>query len=191
MKRFTGKYWLAGNICVIFLMGSAASFADPITYYNDFESGLVGETLYGDAVLEGGSIRLTEAVNDQQGTLVIPDLAPHLLIASWTANFDLLAGPGSTTPADGISFTFGPQTDFSYGEEGMWRFLTVSFDTFDNGDPDHIGIDVKWHNQYLATSDVDPYTDGAWVPVSVTYDADGTLDVFFDGLHQDSVDGEA
>jgi hypothetical protein len=172
----------SGFLVVALLSFSATTPAATFTYQNDFSSDAGAATLLGSAVVVNGSLRLTDALNSQQGVMAVDALAPQLMTASWTATFDLATGPGTSPPADGVSFTFGPQEGAFYGEEGMWRFLVVSFDTYDNGDPDHIGIDVKWHNQYLATSTVNPYTNGEFVPVRVRYDADGTLDVIFNGV---------
>ncbi len=183
MIRLVRNFRISNAFLLVMLMSfSTTTLADTFTYQNDFSAGIGAATLLGDAVVDNGSLRLTEALNSQQGVMVIDDLVTTRLISSWTATFDLAIGPGTSPPADGISFTFGPQEGSFYGEEGLWRFLTVSFDTYDNGDPDHIGIDVKWHSAYLDTSLVNPYTDGAFVPVSVTYDADGTLDVVFNGV---------
>jgi hypothetical protein len=182
MKRSNGNPWLSCSFLIVALVfGVLPSYANAASYTNDFSSDIGAASLEGDAVLDSGSIRLTDSINSQLGMFFIDDLTPGSAISSFTATFDLQIGPGSTTPADGVSFTFGPYKDQDFGEEGLWPLLTVSFDTYDNGDPDHIGIDVKWHNAFLATSFVNPFTDGVFVPVSVIFHPDGTLDVTFDG----------
>ena len=182
MKRSNGNPWLLGALLVaVMIFGGIPTFANAAEYVNDFNSDIGAASLFGDAVLDNGSVRLTDSINSQTGSLIIDDLTPQYAISSFTATFDLLTGPGSDPPADGISFTVGRQPDFAVGEEGLWRLLTISFDTFDNGDPDHIGIDLRFHNNNLATSLTNPFTDGVFVPVTVEFRSDGTLDLTFDG----------
>jgi hypothetical protein len=182
MKRAISNPWLSCSILIVILVfGVLPSYANAVSYVNDFSSDIGAASLTGDAVLDNGSIRLTDSINDQAGSFLIDDLTPGGTISSFTATFDMQIGPGSDPPADGISFTFGPNLGVELREEGRWALLTVSFDTYDNGDPDHIGIDVKFHNNFLATSSVNPFTDGVFVPVSVVFHSDGTLDVVFDG----------
>ncbi|MCZ6852975.1 MAG: hypothetical protein O7G86_03550, partial [Gammaproteobacteria bacterium] len=59
--------------------------------------------------------------------------------------------------------------------------LTISFDTFDNLSSDAIAIEVFEGETLVARNLTNPFTDGSFVPVSVVFDADGTLDLTFDG----------
>jgi hypothetical protein len=150
-------------------------------YVNDFSSSVGSASLFGAAVLDSGNVRLTDNINGQLGSLVIDDLVLGGAVASFTATFDLQTGPGSIPPADGISFNFGQLPNIAVGEEGTGDGLTISFDTFDNGLPDHIGIDVLLNGTVVASDGTNPFTNGVFVPVSVVFDADGTLDLTFDG----------
>ena len=150
-------------------------------YVNDFSSSVGSASLFGDAVLDSGSVRLTDSINSQLGSLVIDEFVPGSTVASFTATFDFQTGPGSFPPADGISFNLGQLPNFAFGEEGTSGGLTISFDTFDNGFPDHIGIDVLVNGTVVASDGTNPFTNGVFVPVSVVFDADGTLDLTFDG----------
>jgi len=87
-------------------------------YVNDFSAGVGPASLLGAAVLESGSVRLTDSINFQLGSLVIDDLVPGGAIASFSGTFDLQMGPGSVPPADGVSFYLGPLPDSAFGEQG-------------------------------------------------------------------------
>ncbi len=151
-------------------------------YVNDFSSSVGPASLFGDAVLDNGSVRLTDSINFQLGSLVIDDVVPGGAVASFAATFDLQTGPGSIPPADGISFNLGPLPNAAFGEEGTFDGFTISFDTFKNPDPDIIGIDVRVNGLIVASNPINPFTNGVFVPVSVVFDSDGTLDLTFDGV---------
>ena len=89
-------------------------------YINDFSASVGPASLFGDAVLDSGSVRLTDSINFQIGSLVINDLVPGGAVASFEATFDLQMGPssGPPGPADGISFNLGPLPDGAFGEGG-------------------------------------------------------------------------
>jgi hypothetical protein len=150
-------------------------------YINDFSSSVGPASLFGDAILDSGSVRLTDSINGRLGSLVIDDLVPGGAVASFAATFDLQTGPGSVPPADGISFNLGPLPNSAFGEEGTFSGLTIAFDTFDNPGPDAVGIDVRVNGAIVATNPTNPFTNGAFVSVSVVFDSDGTLDLTFDG----------
>jgi hypothetical protein len=151
-------------------------------YVNDFSSSVGPASLFGDAVLDNGSVRLTDSINFQLGSLVIDDVVPGGAVASFAATFDLQIGPGSIPPADGISFNLGLLPNAAFGEEGTFDGFTISFDTFKNPDPDIIGIDVRVNGLIVASNPINPFTNGVFVPVSVVFDSDGTLDLTFDGV---------
>ena len=91
-------------------------------YVNDFGSSVGPASVFGDAILESGSVRLTDSINDQLGSLVIDDFVPGGAVASFAATFDLQIGPssGPPGPGDGISFNLGPLPDAAFGEEGCY-----------------------------------------------------------------------
>jgi hypothetical protein len=89
-----------------------------------------------------GSLHLTDAVNSQQGTLLLPASRP---LGSFRAAFKALVGdPTSAEPADGFSFCLGSDLSSSFGEEGSGTGLIVSFDTFRNAGEEAPAIDLKW-----------------------------------------------
>jgi hypothetical protein len=170
--------WLDSVVPVIL---QSAGQPATVAYSNDFRSNVGLSSLFGDAVLEGGSVRLTNNVDFQLGSLVIDDLVQGGAVASFAATFDLQTGPGTGVPADGISFNLGALPDAAFGEEGIFQGLTVSFDTTFNGPHDPIGIDVLVNGTVVARDATNPFTNGFFVPVTVVFNADGTLDLTFDG----------
>ena len=88
-------------------------------YVNDFGADVGPASLFGDAVLDSGSVRLTDSTRNQLGSLVINNLVPGGAVASFTATFDLQMGPGTVPPADGISFNLGSVSGVAFGEEGV------------------------------------------------------------------------
>ena len=94
------------------LAGSFTSnFSDP------FQLGL---WFTGSAVIENGHLVLTPAENSLQGTMIVDDLDSYQALESFTVAFKLQIGPGSGNPADGFSFSFGPDVTAgsNFGEEG-------------------------------------------------------------------------
>ena len=98
------------------LLAAAALSAQAGTFTSDFNSGLpAGTAVYGNAVVEAtggigdsGVLKVTKAINSQSGSFVIEDIDAGNPIAGFDVTFKLLIGGGTATPADGISFCFGP-----------------------------------------------------------------------------------
>ena len=151
------------------------------SYNNDFSSGVGAASLRESAVLDSGSVRLTPNVIDNLGSLVINDLDPGSVVTSFDASFTLAIGPGSTPPADGVSFSFGappPGTD-AFGESGTWSGVAVVFDIFNNGEtPTPPVIRVLWNGVQVAAAQGTLFSSGAFQPVTIHYDSNG-LDVDF------------
>ena len=97
-------------------------------------------TLYGTAKLPTATsdfLSLTEALASQQGGIVIKALAAGGKVANLTVDFEIQIDGGSVPPADGFSFSFGPDIfGSSLGEDGSPKGMSVSFDSFDNGGVD-------------------------------------------------------
>jgi hypothetical protein len=138
--------------------------------------------VFAPAEVNNGNLRLTGTMNSWQATAILADLDPGVAIPRFTASFSLAIGPGSAVPADGMSFVFGQLTDTSdFGEEGPGGFngLTIAADVYDNGGGEAPAIEVKVNDAVVVggRSTRNPYTNGAFVPVTVNLDADGTLDL--------------
>jgi hypothetical protein len=159
--------------------GAAAAFV------SDFNSGLPpGTSVFGSAFVDsaggvGGSgvLKLTSAMNAQQGSFIINSLDASAPINGFTATFKMLIGGGNG--ADGLSFNFAPDLPNEiFGEEGAGTGLTVSFDSFDNGGGEAPAIDAKVGGVVVASvpgSGV--FRTGDFVDVRIHRDSDGTLDV--------------
>jgi hypothetical protein len=142
--------------------------------------------------IENGYLALTYAENSEQGTIVLDELDPGATIASFTANFKVRIGGGSSTPADGIAFFFGSDLDImgTFGEEGPTTAagITVCFDTYDNvdGDPmNGIGeapaIDVKVNGVEITHKMLDVFfmLSDTFTNVVIQLNGNGTMNVVF------------
>ncbi|MCI0748577.1 MAG: Ig-like domain-containing protein, partial [Verrucomicrobia subdivision 3 bacterium] len=163
--------------------GSTTAFS------TDFNSGLPpGTSVFGSAFVDSvggvdgsGVLKLTTALNVQQGSFITGELNGGAPLTAFTATFKMLIGGGNG--ADGLSFNFAndlPDADF--GEEGAGTGLTISFDTFDNGGGEAPAIDAKVGGAVIASvpgSTV--FRTGEFVDVRIHVGTDGTLDVTVNG----------
>lgn len=164
--------------------------------FNDFEIPL-GTTLIGSAgggyvgfeggIENSGVLRLTDAANGQGGSFFITAIDEGTPVSSFTANFKLRIGGGTAVPADGLSFVWAPalNTTTVFGEDGAGEGLTVSFDTYDNAAGEAPAFDILWKGTIIATAKVPIatlLTDDAFADVTIRLEADGTVDLQYDGL---------
>jgi hypothetical protein len=139
----------------------------------------------------------------QNGSYVLPEFNGGEAIQSFTATFKAAVGGGSSLGAQGFSFVLAgdlpsdPATTFREGG-GTSQGLVISFDTIDNlagfnaegNDPgDAPGIIVKIGGAKVAARSfrgIQTYpansTATRFAPVEVKLEADGTLDVTYDGI---------
>lgn len=171
---------------------SAATAAYAGSYSTDFDSGLPPDTLvfnwahwdFFGGVGDSGVVKLTEAFNSQEGSLILPDLDGGAEITGFTAAFKMKIGGGAATPADGVSFNFAPDLpDWSFGEEGAGTGLTISFDTFDNGGGEAPAIDVKRGGTVIASAkgNLNLFRTDDFVNVLVQVSPGGTLNLTVGG----------
>ncbi|MEY2408974.1 MAG: hypothetical protein QOF48_1644, partial [Verrucomicrobiota bacterium] len=154
-------------------------------FSTDFASGVpAGSAIYGNAHVDGGYLHLTDAVNSQQGSIIINDLLNGAPLGTFTMTMKVLLGQGTTPPADGLSVSIANNIpNASFGEEGEGTGLTVSFDSYDNGGAEAPAIDVKYGGTTIAHTPVPSVeTGGQFVPVSIVLHADGTLDLTANGV---------
>lgn len=152
------------------------------SFSTDFNAGLpAGSVLSGSAAVDGGVLKLTPAASDSLGSWMLADLDGGLAITSFTASFKVLVGGGSG--ADGFSFAFGNDLVAPFGEDGSGTGLVVSFDTFENGGEDAPTIDVRYGGAQVVGGHFPTAirTGDQFVDVLIKLDADGTLDVTYDG----------
>jgi len=151
------------------------------SYSNDFSSSAGAAQLRGTAVLDSGSVRLTQNAGGEEGSLVIDPLDGTRVVQSFDASFAIAIGPSSVPPADGVSFSFGPAPAGTYGESGAPTGIVVTFDLFDNGEtptPPVIRIVVNGAQVAAASASLD--SGGAFRTVTIHYDAAG-LDLNYNG----------
>ncbi len=153
-------------------------------YYNTFDGVLGPAQLFGSATYANGAVQLTDnSIFGEQGGLILSGIGVSPELTGFTANFFLALGPTTgDTHADGASFAVGDllQT-WGEGGPGTSHGLAVGFDTYENGGTGSSGIHVWVNGVHVAASPVDPYTNGALVPVEVTFDG-SHLTVEFNGL---------
>lgn len=131
-----------------------------------------GNTLNGTAVVEAGSVRLTEAVPSQLGSVIFEPLtdAP---VDSFRVSFDYFMGGGNG--ADGMSFAL-IDADVTgdgvlLGEGGGNQPISLSLDTFltNPGDGNHAVL--RSHGTILANTLVAaPLDDGQWQRADLIFD---------------------
>jgi hypothetical protein len=171
------------------------------SFTTDFSPGSTGYTLAGSGTPPGGYLTNYLGVNRAvlappvaltAGSVTVADFDGGQPIESFVANFQLYIGQGSATPADGVSFNFGPDIyDGDIGnEEGTGpTALTVSFDIYDNGVANEFGaastpaVDIKFGGVVIANH---PYTDADMVTsqledVSVRLTRAGKVSVVYKG----------
>jgi hypothetical protein len=71
----------------------------------------------------------------------------------------------------------GDLPDASFGEEGAGTGLTIAFDTNDNGGGEAPAVDVKWRGQTIGHVPKNVNYNDGFVPVGITLNAGGALDV--------------
>lgn len=119
-----------------FLALTQGSWAQSFTDSIQFPSGVSRPdvSLVGAAKTVGDAVQLTDAATFQEGTLVIGSIPPGEVVKKLTVKFEVQTKDGTSPPADGFSFNFGPNLFGStVGEDGIESGLAVTFDTFDNG----------------------------------------------------------
>ncbi len=149
------------------------------------ESGGVGDT---------ACLKLTKNVNSQWGSFIIGDLDAGAPVYGIRATFMARIGGGTSTPADGWSFSVAPDLPDAaegWGEAGAGNGLTVQFDTYDNvdGDPTNGSgeapqIRLLIGRQLIATTPLLPLSEminNAFVPVEIKMNADGSFDLTYNG----------
>ena len=199
MRMKTLKSFL-GALAVLMVMSVGAKAG---SFSANFDDGLVpaGSAVAGSAVIEmtggvGGSgvLKLTKAINTQQGAFVVEDLDAGAAVNGFDVTFSVRLGGGTATPADGFSFCVAsdlPGAPTTWGEEGAGSGLIVAFDTYDNtdGNPDNgVGeapaIDVRWGTVEIAHTLVPLSllrTGTNYVVVNIRLEPDGSLDVVYNG----------
>lgn len=153
-------------------------------HFNDFNAGLGAATLYGNAVWTNQAVQLTDAIGGVAGSAILNGITLGSYNAGFTARFNLQIGPTTTgVPADGVSFAVGALPAGAWGETGPdgSHSIAVGFDTYQNSGNGSIGIHLWVNGAHVTSNPLNPYTNGALVPVEITYDASSGVTVKFNG----------
>jgi len=157
-------------------------------FSSDFSSSTlpVGATLAGNnaGITTNGRLRLTDALNSKNGGIIIENLS-GVSTNDYQVDFDFITtSSGTTTPADGMSYSFGPDvvalptglgativgTTVAPGatqpENGSGSALKLAFDAYTNGDNQE-GVYLMYNtpvwNQTTTSSGVLSYSNNvAW-----------------------------
>jgi hypothetical protein len=115
-----------------------AYFSKDLQFPNDVTGGDVD--LGGSATVPAGAsyVELTPATNGQSGTMVVKSIPARQKVSRMVVKFQVQTTGGTTPPADGFSFNFGPDlaANQPIGVDGIASGLSVTFDTYDGGNPD-------------------------------------------------------
>lgn len=176
--------------------------APEASYCTDFNSGVpAGMTLFGNAAVNGGYLKLTDNQQGRVGIVYLNDFNGGQRVTAFQATFKAalfgsLCCDDGLSPADGFSFSLvsaatTPATpDLTQAiEEGLTNGLTISFDTWDNGFAEAPAIEVKWQGQSIAKTSFQASQSPVGAPdaaaasrdVIITLDDDGTVDVRYGG----------
>ena len=157
-------------------------------FSSDFSSSILpaGVTLAGNnaGITTNGRLRLTDALNSKNGGIIIENLS-GVSTNDYQVDFDFITtSSGTTTPADGMSYSFGPDvvalptglgativgTTVAPGatqpENGSGSALKLAFDAYTNGDNQE-GVYLMYNtpvwNQTTTSSGVLSYSNNvAW-----------------------------
>lgn len=104
-------------------------------------------------VNDSGYYKITDAIGSLTSVLVLPDIDSGRVVQAFEFEVDVRIGDGTANPADGFSINYARAGDpvlttgagFASGaaEEGTATGLGISFDTYDNGGGDVVGISVR------------------------------------------------
>jgi hypothetical protein len=168
----------------VFLLSGATTFAGSFT--SDFRN--PSQTGYTLNQLTDPSTNLYPVVTNSELLLlyneaplgpisiVLDDLDAGAAIDSFTASFQLQLGPGTSTPADGIAFVFGPDLNsaVTFNEDGPYMAdggVGVCFVSY-AGDGPGIGVNVRVAGDGSALGGIVP---GGYVPMASTSMVDSQM----------------
>jgi hypothetical protein len=137
-------------------------------------------------VNDSGVLKLTDAVNGQGGTFIVPDFTGGQPVKGFTANFAIRVGGGTPlTPADGVSFVWANDLadNVVFSENGSGSGLTIGFDIYNNGG-EAPSFNLFYKGVNLATKMVGISaleTGDAFESVYIRLNPEGTVDVQYKG----------
>jgi hypothetical protein len=172
------------KLLAVFLLSGATTFAGSFTS-NFSNPNQPGYTLNQVTDTSGNSypvvtnselLFLPNEVSLNGLSFVLNDLDNGAAIDTLTASFQLQLGPGTSTPADGIAFVFGPDitSGTTFNEEGPYMpsgGVGVCFVTY-AGDGPGIGVNVRVAGDGSALGGIVP---GGYVPMASTTMVDSQM----------------
>lgn len=143
---------------------------------------------------DSGVLHLTDNVNSQQGSFLMPDFNTNLPVQAITVAIALRIADGTGTPADGFSFCWGSSNSIPdtviFGEGGQGDGLIVALRTY-AGNPDAPSFDVTYKGNRLVnyrvpysdlfTGDLSPDPLQQYANFLLNVDATGKLDLQYKG----------
>lgn len=145
-------------------------------------------------ITNSGVLKLTDNINGQGGSFIMPDVDNNQPIKALTAYFAIRIADGTETPADGFSFVWCPSNNIPpgavFGQNGIGNGLIVNGDTFNNNG-EAPSFNVWWNgvqvvNRLVPLSAI--YTGGynadpllQYADVFIRVNGDGTLDMQYHG----------
>jgi len=184
------------------LLSSATAFAG--SYTNNFDPTQPTDlTFGGNTVLTAyltnqpqNCVVLSDNNTSEQASITTPDFDNTQAIESFTANFQLRLGPGTSPPADGVAFSFGPDVYAGavYSETGATGpgDLVIEFHTWNNG-PSTVGgvvypvnapavdINIGGNQVGLYLFPMAEMVDSEFHPVSIQLTRAGKVSVVYQG----------
>ncbi len=146
------------------------------TFTADFASLPAGSAIYGSAAIADSNLKITTQANDLNGAFLLNDFTGGHALSKFHITWDSRVASAGT-PADGYSFNLGndlPSGTIGSAEEGIGSGLTISFDTYNNGNNEAPAIDIRVGGQTLVHFMYNVNT-GGWAPVVLDVSADGKL----------------
>jgi hypothetical protein len=145
-------------------------------------------------VTNSGVLKLTDNINGQGGTFIMPDADNNAPIKALIAYFAIRVADGTATPADGFSFVWAPSNNIPdsvvFGERGIGNGLIVGFDTYNNNG-EAPSFNVSYNGVLLVNKlvpvdaietggyNVDPLLQ--YADVFIRVNTNGTLDLQYHG----------
>lgn len=185
------------SITATFVPAPPQTSTPEASFCADFNSGVpAGVTLFGQAAVNGGYLKLTTTAQGEYGILYIHDFNGGAPVSAFQATFKA-ALFGATFVGDGFSFNLVPAATVlpnpglgQPAEEGLAEGLAINFDTYDNGLFEAPAIEVKWLGQVIQAASFQPsqspigITDPVLAArdVVINLESDGTLDVSYGGV---------
>jgi hypothetical protein len=200
MRKFTFR------LLALFLLSGATTFAGSFTseFSNPNQPGYTLNTLQDTngltypLVTNSELLVLYNETNLGPVSIVLDDLDSGAAIDTFTASFQLQLGPGSSPPAGGIAFAFGPDINSStaFNDDGPAMpsgGICVCFVTYWDGRDDGpgIGVNVRTFDDGSGGGGIVPggyfpmantsMVDGEMHPVSMQVKRNGTFNMTWNG----------